>query len=59
MDGDARQRLVEAVEQAHATAVDAIGAIEADREAPGRVESAVREAEEALSRLAERLKGDG
>jgi hypothetical protein len=59
MDSDARRRLTEAVEQARARASEAAAEIEHDVDAPRAVATAVREAEEALDRLAERLKADG
>ncbi len=59
MDSDARRRLVEAVEQARAQAAEAACEIAGEPDAPRAVESAVREAEEALARVAERLEADG
>lgn len=59
MDSDARRRLVEAVEQARARAAEAMSEIGAEPDAPRAVESAVREAEEALARVAEKLESDG
>ncbi|MBA3305149.1 MAG: hypothetical protein H0U25_04400, partial [Thermoleophilaceae bacterium] len=50
MDSDARRRLIEAVEQARARAAEAVSEIEGDSDAPRSVESAVREAEAALTR---------
>ncbi len=59
MDSDARRRLVEAVEQARARAAEAVSEIEGQPDAPRAVESAVREAEEALTRVVEKLEADG
>lgn len=59
MDGEARRRLVEAVEQARARAAEAAAKIEREPDAPRAVQSAVREAEEALRRVGEDLKSDG
>ncbi len=59
MDSDARRRLVEAVEQARARAAEAVSEIESQPDAPRAVESAVREAEEALTRVVEKLEADG
>lgn len=59
MDEDARRRLLEAVEQARLRASEAATEIERDPDAPRAVESAVRDAEEALARLAESLETDG
>ncbi len=59
MEGDARRRLIEAVEQARARAAEAVSEIGSEPDAPRAVESAVREAEEALTRLVEKLKADG
>ncbi len=59
MDSDARRRLTEAVEQARTRAAEAVSEIESEPDAPRSVESAVREAEEALALLAEKLKTDG
>ena len=58
MDADARRRLAEAVEQARMRASEAISEIESQRDAPRAVESAVREAEEALTHVVESLKSD-
>lgn len=58
MDPEARGRLLEAVEQARQRAGDAAAEIEADEDAPGAVRSAVEDAQEALARLAERLRTD-
>ena len=58
MDTDARRRLAEAVEQARMRASEAISEIESQPDAPRAVESAVREAEEALTHLVESLKTD-
>lgn len=58
MEPDARRRLIEAVEQARRRAAEAVGEIERDEDAPRAVESAVRDAEAALARLAEDLKTD-
>ena len=58
MDADSRRRLAEAVEQARARAAEAVRELERDDEAPRSVQSAIREAEEALGRLAEELKAD-
>lgn len=59
MEGDARRRLIEAVEQARARAAEVVSEIGSEQDAPRAVESAVREAEEALTRLVEKLKADG
>lgn len=59
MEPDARRRLIEAVEQARVRAAEAIDGIEEDEDSPGAVESAVRDAEAALSRLAAELRADG
>lgn len=59
MDAAARGRLLEAVEQARERAADAASEIERDTDAPGAVRTAVREAEEALARLAEKIRADG
>jgi len=53
MDSDGRRRLIEAVERARLRAVEAAAEIEGDPDAPRAVERAVREAEEALARVAE------
>lgn len=58
MDGDALRRFTEAVEQARARAAEAAADIANDPEASRAVETAVREAEEALAGLAERLRSD-
>jgi len=58
MDSDARRRLTEAVEQARDRAAEAVAELEGEPDASRAVESAVREAEEALARLAERLRVD-
>jgi hypothetical protein len=59
MDSDARRRLLEAVERARARAAEAVSEIQSEPEAPRAVESAVREAEEALARVVEELDADG
>jgi hypothetical protein len=59
MDSDARRRLLEAVERARARAQEAASEIESEPDAPRAVESAVREAEEALARVVEDLDVDG
>lgn len=59
MDSDSRRRLIEAVERARARAAEAASDIEGDADAPRGVESAVRDAEEALARVVEKLKTDG
>ena len=59
MDSDARHRLIEAVEQARARAAEAVSEIESEPDAPRAIESAVREAEEALTRVAAKLRTDG
>ena len=59
MDSDARRRLLEAVERARRRAQEAVSEIESEPDAPRAVESAVREAEESLSRVVEELKTDG
>ncbi len=58
MDTDARRRLVEAVEQARMRASEAVSVIEGQPDAPRAVQSAVREAEEALTRVVDSLKTD-
>ncbi len=58
METDARRRLVEAVEQARIRASEALSEIEHQPDAPRAVESAVREAEKALTHLVESLKSD-
>ena len=58
MDTEARRRLAEAVEQARMRASEAVSEIESQPDAPRAVESAVREAEEALSRVVDSLKTD-
>jgi hypothetical protein len=59
VDSDARRRLIEAVEQARARAAEAVSEIESEPDAPRAIESAVREAEEALTRVAAKLRTDG
>ena len=59
MDSEARRRLAEAVEQARAGAAEAASKLEREPDAPRAVQSAVREAEEALRRVGEDLKSDG
>ena len=59
MDSDARRCLTEAVEQARARAAAAVSEIESEPDAPRAIESALREAEEALTRVVETLKTDG
>jgi hypothetical protein len=59
MDSDARRRLLEAVERARTRAAEAVSEIQSEPEAPRAVESAVREAEEALARVVEELDADG
>ena len=59
MDGDARRRLLEAVERARTRAQEAVSEIESEPDAPRAIESAVREAEEALGRVVEELNADG
>jgi len=58
MDSDGRRRLSEAVEQARDRAGEAAAELEAQADSPRAVESAVREAEEALARLAQQLRVD-
>jgi len=58
MDSDGRRRLSEAVEQARDRAGEAAAELEAQADSPRAVESAVREAEEALARLAQQLRAD-
>jgi len=50
---------MEAVEQARARAAEAVSEIESEPDAPRAIESAVREAEEALTRVAAKLRTDG
>lgn len=59
MDNDGRRRLIEAVEKARARAAEAVSEIESEPDAPRAVESALRDAEEALTRVVESLKADG
>ncbi len=59
MDSEARRRLIEAVEQARARAAEAVSEIEGQPDAPRAIESAVREAEEALTRMVEKLRTNG
>lgn len=59
MDRDGRRRLTEAVEQARALAAEAVSKIEREADAPRAVESAVRDAEEALTRVVRELENDG
>lgn len=58
MDPENRGRLLEVVEQAKQRAAEAAAQIEADDDAPRAIRSAVEEAQEALARLAERLRTD-
>lgn len=59
MDSETRRRLVDAIEQARARAAEALAEIEQEPDASRRVESAVRDAEAALSRLLQRIDADG
>lgn len=59
METDARRRLLEAVEQARAQAEAAVSEIRSDPDASRAIESAVRDAQETLARVAEGLKNDG
>jgi len=59
MDSDSRRLGLEAVERARARAAEAVSEIENAPDAPRAVESAVREAEEALGRVVEELNADG
>lgn len=57
MDEAGGRRLVEAVQQARARAMEAAAEIERDPDASRAVETAVRDAQEALTRLAKELEG--
>lgn len=59
MDRDTRRRLSEAVEQARDRASEAVSELEREPDAPRAIESAIREAQESLTRIAEKLKVDG
>lgn len=56
MDPDARRRLLEAVEQARLRAADAVRDLEGRETTPKVVENAIRDADQALGRLAASLK---
>lgn len=58
MDPEARRRLSEAVEQARLRAAEAVKDLEGRETAPRSVESALRDAEDALRRLATTLDRD-
>lgn len=59
MGPEARRRLIEAVEQARARAAEAARELERQEDAPRAVETALREAEEALAALRMTLEADG
>ena len=58
MDADGRRRLLEAVEQARSRAAHAADQLAEEEDVPRAVESAIRDAEQALARVANRLAAD-